>query len=91
MKPIRKAALSHSPDRPTALEHFETMRVVQTISRPEEIILVDDVVTQSATLLGAANRLAHSYPDARIRAFVAMRTQSDSFSFRNDKGGCRGL
>lgn len=83
--PIRKAARSDSWNRPTALEHFQTMGVVQTISRPEEIILVDDIVTRGATLLGAANRLLDSYPDARVRAFVAIRTQSNSFNFRNDK------
>ena len=89
--PIRKAALSDSWDRPTALEHFQTLGVVQTISKPNDILLIDDVVTRGATLLGAANRLTDSYPEATIRAFAAMRTQSTSLSFRTDGGPCVGM
>jgi hypothetical protein len=89
--PIRKAALSDSWARPTALEHFQTLSAIQTISKPNEILLIDDVVTRGATLLGAANRLLDSYPEATVRAFAAMRTQSSSFSFKNDSGSSTGI
>nr|NIP61938.1 phosphoribosyltransferase [Nitrosopumilaceae archaeon]NIU01370.1 phosphoribosyltransferase [Nitrosopumilaceae archaeon]NIU87713.1 hypothetical protein [Nitrosopumilaceae archaeon]NIV66109.1 hypothetical protein [Nitrosopumilaceae archaeon]NIX61972.1 hypothetical protein [Nitrosopumilaceae archaeon] len=42
--------------------------------------LVDDVVTRGATIIGAANRLKDVFPDATIRAFVAVRTVGSKFS-----------
>ncbi len=48
---------------------------------PTEILLVDDIITRGATLLGAANRLAEVFPKARIRAFGAMTTISVASAF----------
>lgn len=64
-------------------EQFETIGVQRRITepKPNEIVLVDDIVTRGATLLGAANRLAEAFPLARIRGFAAMRTISDSSEF----------
>lgn len=45
-------------------------------------MIVDDVVTRGATLLGAASRLSEAYPQASIRAFAAMRTVSNPDEFR---------
>jgi len=80
-KPVRKATLSSPNERPTAIEHYESMSVQERLSRPDEILLVDDVVTRGATLLGAANRLAEVFPQTRIRAFAAMRTTSNPDEF----------
>jgi predicted amidophosphoribosyltransferase len=80
-KPVRKAALSMPNERPTTIEHYESMTVQERLSRPAEILLVDDVVTRGATLLGAANRLAEVFPQTRIRAFAAMRTISNPDEF----------
>lgn len=73
-RPIRKT---------NSREQFETISVQGRISEPppNEILLVDDIVTRGATLLGAANRLAEAFPAARIRAFAAMRTISDPSEF----------
>lgn len=90
VKPIRKSAQTDSWNRPTALEHFQTMGVVQTISEPEAVVLVDDVITRGATLMGAANRLLDSYPRLFVRAFAAMRTQSNRLSYKYDNGACVG-
>lgn len=90
IKAMRKAALSQAKDRPTALDQYNSMVVDTAIARPEEILLVDDIVTRGATLLGAANRLADAYPGIRIRAFVAMRTQSKPSVFSRDYGRCIG-
>ena len=68
-------------ERPTTIEHYESMIVKERLSRPAEILLVDDVVTRGATLLGAANRLAEVFPQTRIRAFAAMRTISNPDEF----------
>lgn len=79
--PIRKAATSPASERPKAEEHYETMGIVKTLDEHNEILLVDDVVTRGATLLGAANKLADEFPNARIRAFAAMRTISNPAEF----------
>jgi hypothetical protein len=80
--PVRKAAFCAPSDRPTAAEHYESMSVQGSLSHPSEILLVDDIVTRGATLLGAANRLADIFPQTRIRAFAAMRTISNPGEFR---------
>ncbi len=80
-KPLKKAATSLAADRPTAIRHYESMDVQKVLSDPTEILLVDDVVTRGATLLGAANRLAEAFPNARIRAFAMMRTISNPAEF----------
>src|SRR5437870_5874261 len=81
--PIRKAAWSGASNRPRPSEQYQTMGVQGSISelKPKEIMLVDDIVTRGATFLGAANRLVEAFPEARIRAFAAMRTISNSSEF----------
>ncbi len=76
--PLRKAAWSRPSERPKAKDHFATMSVQGRISDPSPnmIVLVDDIITRGATLLGAANRLAEVFPTARICAFGAMTTIS---------------
>jgi predicted amidophosphoribosyltransferase len=81
-KPVRKAALSAPRERPTAVEHYESMSVQGSLSKPSEILLVDDIVTRGATFIGAANRLADVFPQTHIRAFAAMRTISDPSEFK---------
>ncbi len=82
--PVRKAAWSKPSERPKVKEHIASMIVQQQISvPPDQILLVDDIITRGATLLGAANRLADALPSARIRAFAAMATISDSSDFES--------
>lgn len=83
IKPLRKAAKSSPKNRPKAIEHCNSMDVQRPLYEIDEILLVDDVVTRGATLLGAANRLADAYPKARIRAFAGMRTISNPLEFVN--------
>jgi len=78
---IPKAATSISSKRPTAFNHYQTLAVQKDLLPSPEIVLVDDVVTSGAALLGSANRLLESHPDSRIRGFAAMRTMSDSSLF----------
>jgi predicted amidophosphoribosyltransferase len=89
-KPVPKAALSAPSERPTAAQHYESMSVQGSLSKPDEILLVDDVVTRGATLLGAANRLADAFPQSHIRAFAAMRTISNQNEFENVYAPCAG-
>ncbi len=89
-KAVPKAALSSPSERPTAEQHCESITVQGALFKPEEIVLVDDVVTRGATLLGCANRLADAFPQCRIRAFVAMRTISNSNEFEGVYAPCIG-
>ncbi len=83
VSPARKAATSKPSERPKPKDHFETISVQGRISQPppNEILLVDDIITRGATLLGAANRLAQVFPTTRIRAFGAVATISDPSDF----------
>jgi phosphoribosylpyrophosphate synthetase len=80
VKPLRKAAFSDPSDRPTPDEQLETLAVQGRVSEPSptRIVLVDDIVTRGATLLGAANRLAEVFPNAQISCFAAMRVVGPS-------------
>jgi hypothetical protein len=90
-KPVRKAAWCAPGERPTAVEHYESISVQGNFSKPDDILLVDDVVTRGATLMGAANRLLEVFPQTRIRAFAAMRTISNQSEFRNVYDPCIGV
>lgn len=90
-RPVRKSAKSAASDRPTAREHYESMIVQKKLSDPREILLIDDVITRGATLLGAAERLAEAFPNTRIRAFAAIRTISNSSEFQNILSPCIGM
>lgn len=87
---LRKAAWSPAKDRPKAIEHFNSLEVQHVLSEPKRILLIDDLVTRGATLLGAANKLFEIYPWAEIRAFTAMRTMSDPNDFRELLDPCTG-
>lgn len=78
---IPKAAISISSSRPTALNHFQTLAVQKDLLPTSEILLVDDVVTSGAALLGSANKILESFPNTPIRGFAAMRTVSNSSEF----------
>jgi predicted amidophosphoribosyltransferase len=89
-KAVPKAASSSPCERPTAEQHYESITVQGILCKPDEIVLIDDVVTRGATLLGCANRLADAFPQCRIRAFAAMRTISNSNEFENVYSPCAG-
>jgi predicted amidophosphoribosyltransferase len=82
VEPLPKSATSAAPNRSTAAQHFESLLVQESLTKPKAILLVDDVVTRGATVLGAANRLAESYPDAQIATFVALRAISNPSEFK---------
>lgn len=81
---VRKSSTASPDMRPKSKEHFESMTLDRALhDDPDDILLVDDVVTRGATLLGAAQRLHAAFPRARIRAFAAMRTISDPDEFES--------
>jgi hypoxanthine phosphoribosyltransferase len=60
------------------------MQVQKLLSEPSNILLVDDIITRGATLLGAASRLAEAFPKAEIRAFAVMRAISSENEFQQE-------
>jgi hypothetical protein len=87
---LRKSAFCEPQDRPTAAEHYASLCVQGKLAEPNEILLIDDIVTRGATLMGAANRLADAFPNAHIRAFAAMRTISNAYEFKDMYDPCKG-
>jgi predicted amidophosphoribosyltransferase len=77
---VKKSAWCGPGERPTPLAHYESMRVVPMLEPPENIVIVDDVITKGATFLGVAARLREACPYARIRAFGVARTE---FAMKN--------
>lgn len=71
---VPKAAFAASGQRPTAMDHYRTIACAPSVPPPSVILLVDDIVTKGATLLGSAARLRETFPVARMAAFAAMRT-----------------
>ncbi len=78
---IAKAATSVPSERPTALTHYQTLSVQSELAPPHAIVLVDDIVTTGAALLGSANRVMEAYPGASVRGFAALRTVSSPLDF----------
>ncbi len=78
---LPKAAWSVAVARPSAQEHYESLRVVAGGLMPARLVLIDDVITRGATLLAAASRLAVACPNAEIRCFAVMRSLSEPEEF----------
>ncbi|MBX3233764.1 MAG: hypothetical protein KIT84_09145 [Labilithrix sp.] len=78
---VAKAATSVAEARPKARTHLESLIVVEPLSLPARVTLVDDVVTRGAQLFGAAWAIWSVRPDVEIRAFAAVRTVSDASDF----------
>jgi predicted amidophosphoribosyltransferase len=79
--PLPRSSTSLASDRPKASQHYDSIKVRKLLFEPKEILLVDDVITRGATVLGAVNKLADAFPNARIRAFAVMRTISNPDEF----------
>lgn len=81
VKTIPSASGSPSDQRPTAKKHYETVEIKEPTHEIGDIILVDDVLTRGATILGVASKLAERFPDSTIKAFAAVRTISNAAEF----------
>ena len=88
--PLPRSSKVSAPNRPKAFQHYDSMRVRELLFNPKEIVLVDDVITRGATVLGAVNRLAEIFPKALIRVFAVMRTISNSDDFSKIVDPCTG-
>ena len=57
VKPLPKTTTSLAENRPNAAQHYDSIEVQTILSEPNELLLVDDIVTCGATMLGIANKL----------------------------------
>jgi hypothetical protein len=82
-KAVNKAAWSKPSERPKPKDHITSLSVQRRIAGPppQDILLIDDIITRGSAFLGAANKLAEVFPQARIRAFAAMATISRPSDF----------
>lgn len=73
-------------ERLTPEDHFRTMGVDDLgLHCPEDVVLVDDVVTRGSTFMGAAWRLLDACPECRLGCFAMMRAVSTPEDFKNVK------
>lgn len=89
-KPVDKSSMSLPENRPKAIDHYNSMTVQKILDEPDEILLVDDVITRGATLLGAANKIAEAFPNSKIHVFAFMRTIGNSSEFVKILDPCKG-
>lgn len=72
---VRRSSLIRSAaERPSAQEHYNSMRVVGTLYRPRRVTLIDDVVTIGRTLMASALRISDAFPGVEVRALVVARS-----------------
>lgn len=72
---VRKSSSSPASERPLIDEHKASLRVTADMIHPEQITLVDDVLTMGRTTFACASLLAETMPNTKIRIFAMMRTQ----------------
>ena len=76
---VRRSSTAPKGKRPAPQQHFDSFVVKPLgIYEPEQIVVVDDVVTSGATMLAALSRLMDAFPDVPISGFAFVRTMSDS-------------
>lgn len=88
---VPKSATSPPRKRPKPRDHYASMKVTDILDDPPgRIVIVDDVITRGSTLIGAANKLAEAFPNARIRGLAALRTISNPDEFKDVFDPCVG-
>lgn len=75
IKAVPKSSTSPPNQRPSVVTHYESLEVADQLIKPDQITLVDDVLTQGRVAFACAWRLHEVFPDAQIRVFAMIRTQ----------------
>jgi predicted phosphoribosyltransferase len=60
------------------------MVVQGQLGNSTDIVLVDDVISRGATIIGAADRLRDAFPNTNIGAFGAMRAVGNPAEFEKE-------
>lgn len=74
---VQKSATAAPGKRPKASDHLKSFRVLPPVDLPDRIVIVDDVVTSGATMLGAISAVFDVIPDLPPEGFAFFRTQSE--------------
>lgn len=76
--PIHKSSNSYSADtRPSVQDQLNTLDVYRDLlDFPDEITLIDDVITAGRTSYACALKLVEAFPNVTIRVFAMVRTIS---------------
>jgi hypothetical protein len=81
--PVNRSSKSAPKDRPSPNEHYNSLYAKKALEIPEQIVLVDDIITRGHTMMGAAWRIQEIYPDKPIFGFAAMRAVHNSVEFES--------
>lgn len=76
---VQKSAYAQSRERPTALQHLDSLGFESQDLFPPPggaLVLVDDFITRGATLLACATMLKARFPGVDVYAFAFVRTMS---------------
>lgn len=87
---VRKSATAGKGRRPSVARHFDSFRLEPSTCRPQNVVLIDDVITVGRTLLAAAARVREAFPGAQIRAFALLRTLGTTHGLVRLLEPCRG-
>lgn len=79
---LPKSATSSPKERSRAIDHYGSIEVAPKLLGSRPILLVDDVLTRGATMLGVAGRVLETYPESPVFGFAAMRAISDPKDFK---------
>jgi predicted amidophosphoribosyltransferase len=71
---ITKSATASAGARPSPSEHAETMAVTIDMFFDRPIVLVDDIITKGATMLGASQAIHAVRADLAVCGFSLLRT-----------------
>ena len=82
LKEILPAHMCKPEDRPDLDTHYNSIAVRPLMIIPEEILLIDDIVTSGTIALTCANILKTMFPHCNIQLFAAMRTMTNPNEFR---------
>jgi len=73
--PVEKSATALPGERPSAEEHYESIRARGGLRLAgARAVVVDDVITKGATCLASGGPLSEVFRDTDIRAFALVRT-----------------
>jgi predicted amidophosphoribosyltransferase len=87
---VTKAATAASNERPKAKQQFESLALKNPLDLPAQVVLIDDVITRGAQLLGAAWCIWSQRPDVTVRGFAVVRTISNPADFSTIADPCVG-
>jgi hypothetical protein len=83
VRTVNRSSQSAPKDRPSPNEHYNSLSAKKELEIPEQIVLVDDVITRGHTMMGAAWRIQDIYPNTPIFGFAAMRAIHNIALFKN--------